>query len=583
MKKTRLLITLSMLVVLCAACATPTPEVIEKVVTEIVKEVVKETVIVEGTPQVVEKEVTKVVEKEVTTVVEKVVTATPAAAAFDPDVLYVAHVQDPPTLDAHLATSVSEGYMPNFYDRLFEVDRDTGEVVGQLVESWEVSDDGLTYTLVLHKGVKFHDGTDLDAEAVKFNFERIMALEAWHASAWKYIDTIEVVDAHTLQVTLTEPFALWVDFLVTNPKMIGPQCIKDHEVDGDWAQAWLSENICGSGPYMLKVWERGRDIHLVKFDDYWRGWDGKHVSEVHLLNIPEASTQRLMLEAGDLDVALMYSDDFIPAYESNPDIKLITESPPNQLYLRLNPNGGPTADKNVRLALAYLFDFKSFQELSAFANPRSDGPVPMVLFFDRDTPPEIPYNTFSMEKAQEYLAKSDYPDGFKMTIIADPEDARQRPFVLLFQQNAAKLGIEVEIIAEVWSQTIARGDCKECQANADDPLFANSFMLYTLPYYPDPAAFLIRMYVTKEAGGVRNFLWYENQEVTDLIEQGTKLTDRKKAMDLYWEAIEKIIEDVPDIYVDRFMVWNPVRTWVQGYSPHVMDQWKWEYYYIWKE
>lgn len=504
-------------------------------------------------------------------------------SASDPDVLYIAHHQDPATVDAHLATSVAENYTHNWYDRLIEVDAVTGEIVGVLAESWELSDDGLTYVLHLREGVKFHDGTDFDAEAVKLNFERLAALNAWMTSVWEFIDTIEVVDDHTLEVTLTKPLALWPNFLVSNPKIICPSAIKDHEVDGDWGQAYLAENVCGTGAYKLEAWERGRELHMVKFDDYWRGWDGKHVSEVHQLIIPEPGTQRMMLEAGDLDVALLYNEDFMPAYEANPDIKLVTERSPEQFYGRLNPNGGPTADKNVRLALAYAFNFEQFQDLSALPQPRSDGPVPMALFPGRDTPPEIPYNTFDLEKAREYLAKSDYPDGFKMTIIADAEEARDRIFVQVLQAEAAELGIEIEIISEAWSMTISRGDCEECQSNPDDPLFVNAFVLRTPPIYPDPSAFLERMYLTKDHGGVRNFLWYYDPEATDLIEQGMALPDREEAMDLYWDAVLKIIEDAPDIFIDQFHFVSPMRQWVQGYTPHALMSWEWNYYSIWKE
>jgi peptide/nickel transport system substrate-binding protein len=506
-----------------------------------------------------------------------------AAGAFDPDVLYIAHHQDPATMDAHLATSVAEQYTHNCYDRLTEVDRETGKVVGVLAESWDLSSDGLTYTLHLREGVKFHDGTDFDAESVKLNFERIAALNASMTSVWQYIDNIEVVDDLTLDVTLTQPLALWPNFLVTNPKIVCPSAIKDHEVDGDWGQAYLAEHVCGTGAYTLEAWEKGRELHLVKFDDYWRGWDGKHVSEVHQLIIPEPGTQRMMLEAGDLDVALLYSDDFIPAYEANPDIKLVTERNPEQFYCRLNTNGGPTADKNVRLALAYMFDFQQFQDLSALPQPRSDGPVPMALFPDRDTAPEIPYNTYDLEKAREYLAMSDYPDGFKMSIIADAEEARDRTFVQVLQAQAAEFGIDIEIISEAWSYTISRGDCKECQSNPDDPLFVNGFMLRTPPLYPDPSAFLERMYLTKDEGGVRNFLWYRNEDVIDLTVQGMSTPDREEAMELYWEANLEIIEDVPDIFIDQFHFVSPMRQWVQGYLPDALQSWEWTYYYIWKE
>ncbi len=502
---------------------------------------------------------------------------------YDSNVLFIASVQDPTTMDPAFATSYSEGYTHNMYDRLVRVDRATGNIVPDVADSWDMSPDGLTYTLHLHKGIKFHDGTNLDAEAVKYNFERLTALQAWLAGAWQYIAGMKVVDTNTLQVTLKEPVALWIDFLVTNPKIVSPSCVKAHEVQGDLGKAWLAEHECGSGPYVLKSWTKGRELVFTKFDGYWRGWDGKHVSEVHQLIVPEPATQRLMLEKGELDVALLYRDEYIPAYQKNPDLQLFKESPPYQMYVRLNPNGGPTKDKNVRLALAHLFDYQTFLDLVGVPNPRSDGPVPMNLFLGSRKAPEIPYNTFSLDKAKEYLAKSAYPQGFKMTIIADPEEPRQRASATLLQANAAKLNIKIDVITEPWVQTIARGDKKEVQYDSNNPQFTNAFMLTTLAYYPDPSAFLERMYLPKSYGGVRNFFWYENPEVIDLIQRGMKMADRPKAMDLYWQANLKIIDDVPDIFLDKWDAWNPARKWVHGFVPHALTQWLWYYYDTWKD
>jgi ABC-type transport system substrate-binding protein len=131
--------------------------------------------------------------------------------------------------------------------------------------------------------------------------------------------------------------------------------------------------------------------------------------------------------------------------------------------------------------------------------------------------------------------------------------------------------------------TITRGDCQECQSNPDDPMFVNAFVLRTPAMYPDPSAFLERMYLTKDYGGVRNFLWYDNPEVTDLTSQGMEVPDREEAMDLYWDATLKIIEDVPDIFVDQFHMISPMRQYVQGYTPHALMSWEWIYYSIYKE
>jgi ABC-type transport system substrate-binding protein len=169
MKRLVLLMSLVVIASLVASCgATPEPEVIERVVTEVVEKTVKETVIVEGTPEVVEKVVTEVVEQ----IVEQVVTATPEPRGGD--VLGFRLGEDPETLDNVMTISLTASdAMHYIHDRLWYIGPE-GVVEGQLAESWEVSDDQKALTVKVREGVKFHDGTDFNAEAVKFHFDRIL-------------------------------------------------------------------------------------------------------------------------------------------------------------------------------------------------------------------------------------------------------------------------------------------------------------------------------------------------------------------------------------------------------------------------
>jgi ABC-type transport system substrate-binding protein len=195
-----------------AGCATPTPEVIEKVVTQIVKETVKETVIVEGTPQVVEKEVTKVVEVEVTTVVEKVVTATPVPGPSG-EIVELSGI-DPNTLDPYQMTTTNpEGNIAvHIFDSLVWRTAD-GEYEPMLATSWELVDD-LTWEFKLRDDVTFHNGEHFTAEMVQFSLERARDLDesiAMDTTPYDiFYESAEIVDDYTIRIHTEQP----------SPKMI---------------------------------------------------------------------------------------------------------------------------------------------------------------------------------------------------------------------------------------------------------------------------------------------------------------------------------------------------------------------------
>jgi peptide/nickel transport system substrate-binding protein len=217
---------------LLSACATPTPEVIEKIVTQVVKETVKETVIVEGTPQVVEKEVTKIVEKEITTVVEKevevekIVTATPVpggvfAAAYPYQVPPVGHFN--PFATNAIVLGI---YRSLFHPPLAMYYWADGSWMPLLATDWEVDPDAATLTVNLRQGVKWSNGDDFTAEdvVVTFNCRRLAK-----GTVWRFLDSVEAVDDHTVVFHMGEPSTVVERYVVRN------EYIVDRATFGEWS------------------------------------------------------------------------------------------------------------------------------------------------------------------------------------------------------------------------------------------------------------------------------------------------------------------------------------------------------------
>ncbi|NJN92918.1 MAG: hypothetical protein HC875_01910 [Anaerolineales bacterium] len=162
--------------------------------------------------------------------------------------------------------------MRNVYEGLLEYVPASTELRPALAESWEVSEDGLSYTFKLRQGVKYHDGADFNAEAAKIGLDRIKEINQGPASLMSDISAIEAVDAQTLKITLSRPN---VFFLGVLPKLalVSPQAIEAHKTEADpLAQDFFATNGVGTGPYKFDSWTKGSQIVLVKNTDYWQEW-----------------------------------------------------------------------------------------------------------------------------------------------------------------------------------------------------------------------------------------------------------------------------------------------------------------------
>lgn len=222
-----------------------------------------------------------------------------SGATEDKTITY-AQGADPRGLDPQIVDDGESAKVTNqIYEGLLTYADDSTEVKSCLAESWEISDDGLVYTFKLREGVKFHDGTDFNAEAVKFNVERntINKTEdmTYADFVWGYVSKCEVVDDYTVKITLSQPSTPFLANLamVFGAPMVSPTAAEK----GD-----LMNNPVGTGPYKFVSWDKGQDVKLVANDNYWNE-DGKaKVKNVVIRTIEDASTKIAELQAGNIDI-----------------------------------------------------------------------------------------------------------------------------------------------------------------------------------------------------------------------------------------------------------------------------------------
>lgn len=382
MKKKLFLLTNILIVaaMLLSACATPTPEVIEKVITQVVKETVKETVIVKGTPQVVEKEVTKVVEKEVTKVVEKevtkevekVVTATPVSGG----VFAGAYPYQVPPV-GHFNMFVTNRINIGIYQALFEPPLAMyhwadGSWMPLLATDWEVDPDAATLTVNLRQGVKWSNGDDFTAEdvIVTFNCRRLAK-----GTVWRFLDSVEAVDDHTVVFHMSEPSTVVERYVIRNEYIVDRatygewsdkvQALVDagKDKDSDEWNALLQEfdeyrpegPQNATGPYIIDVSSINEArLTLVKNESSWLA-DTVKFDKVYMYN-GETPTITPVVLAQQVDYA---THGFPPATEKafvDAGVRILRPPIYSGPALYFNYTIYPFNVKEVRQAIAYAVD-----------------------------------------------------------------------------------------------------------------------------------------------------------------------------------------------------------------------------------
>ncbi|MCX7429669.1 MAG: ABC transporter substrate-binding protein, partial [Planctomycetia bacterium] len=289
--------------------------------------------------------------------------------AFDRDgnrkILVFSGNQAVPVLDPHVRYDWSTRMIQqSVYDGLLKYVGNPPKIIPWLAEKWEASADGLTYTFHLVKNAKFHNGDPLDSEAVRYSYERALKMNsgiAWMLKDFLKPDKIVAVDAHTVRFTLEKPFAPFISYVpwwyIVNPKQV-----LANVSDGDFGRKWLTENAAGSGPFKLRRFDANALIHLDAVPDYWKGWpmgEANRLSGVIYRIVREAAPRRAGLQRREMDVITNMSPDDMSQLAKLPGVRNEDHPGFTTFGIKFNCQSGPTADINLRKAIAYAFDYEA--------------------------------------------------------------------------------------------------------------------------------------------------------------------------------------------------------------------------------
>ena len=237
------------------------------------------------------------------------------------------------------------------YDTLVKYD-DSGKVVGDLASQFSVSSDGKSISVTLQSGVTFHDGSKLTANDVKYTLDRDKKLNIGVASLISAYASTTVKDDTHLAINLSTPL---VHSSAPSAHLILNAALVRKNAGNDDGQKWLSAHDAGSGPYMLTGYTPNQEADFVKYPKYWQGWNGE-ADAVQFKYMSDAATERSSLLNNDVDLAMDIGPSDWASFWSNPDY-VVKHSPNVVLYVFFKMSGSVTANKDLREAIAYAYNY----------------------------------------------------------------------------------------------------------------------------------------------------------------------------------------------------------------------------------
>ena len=387
-----------------------------------------------------------------------------ALAATPKDTLVVAWaIDDIITMDPGEAFEISAGeVMGNSYDRLLRYDvNDPSKLIADLAKTWSVSSDGKTYTFELRPGLKFASGNPITAEDVAFSLQRAVLLDKSPAfiltqfglSKENVKDKVKPTGPLTLTFETDKSYAptFVYNCLTANvASIVDKKLVMSKEVNGDLGYAWLKTNYAGSGPLKLREW-RANEIVALERNDNYHGEKSK-MARVLYRHVKEASSQRLQLEKGDVDIARNLSPEDLAALGNNKSIKTTSTPKGTVYYISLNQKNANLAKPEVREAMKWLVDYAAIGDtLIKNIGMVNQNFMPVGLL---GASKEMPYK-LDVDKAKALLAKAGLPNGFKLTIDMRTTQPVQG-ITEAFQQTAKRAGIEIEILPGDGKQTLTK-------------------------------------------------------------------------------------------------------------------------------
>lgn len=460
------------------------------------------------------------------------------------------------------------------YERLLEFKPGTPDLQPSLATSWSVSADGKTWTFKLRLGVKFHDGTDFDAEAVKFNVERWWdaknpngyrnagkSYEIWQQIFGGFkgdpnslLQNFVVVDKSTVQFVLKQPFAAFPAAIGSGFfGMASPTAIKKAGAN----YGTPNSLAVGTGPFIFKEWRTGDRVTLTKNPNYWQK-DLPKTNQLVIRFVTDPAARLAQLRAGQIDFTVDLAPDQIKEIQSDPNLVAVPRPSFNVGYLALNTSYKPLSDVRVRQAIDLAINKQ--QIVQAFwGNLGETSPHFLPSILSWATSKTLTKTAPNPQKAKELLTQAGYPNGFDLELwympVSRPYFPTPKPIAEAFAADLSAIGIRVKLNTKDWAAYIA--DRKK------SPGF-QAFMLGWTADYGDPDSFY---YPHFGPGGTVDIGGWKNAKVLQLLNQGRATGDKAARAKIYAQIDEILHQEAVRLPIVHSQPLSAKRKNIDGWIP----------------
>jgi peptide/nickel transport system substrate-binding protein len=455
--------------------------------------------------------------------------------------------------------------LTNLYDTLLQPTPDGHSVQPGLAESYQVSDDGLTFTAKLRASLKFADGSPITVADVKWSLDRARDPKngTWNFTL-ESVDSIETQGEDTVVLHLKHADPALTAALAIFNSAIMPEKLFEAAPganDADKAKAFAEKPV-GSGPFMLESWQRGTQMVLKRNPYYWQmGEDGKplpYLDEVDFAIIPDDATRILKLQAGEVDGAEFIPYSRVAELKGDPaiDMELFPSTKVTYLDLNIRPKlkdgtANPLSDVRVRQALNYAIDKKALIKLVTF-----DVGQPMRSYMSSSTPlfygPEPAY-AFDLDKARALLKEAGVDGGFTLAAQALAGSADDTATLSTIQQMWSALGVKLAIEQADNATMVSRYDAGDFQIQTgywtDDIIDPSEITSY-FAYFPTTES--------QHSG-------YNDPTIQDLFQKSQKEPDKAKRAEMYKQIQQIYVAAAPIVFMYESPYPVALRKSVQGF------------------
>jgi glutathione transport system substrate-binding protein len=431
--------------------------------------------------------------------------------------------------------TLSQAMAKSFYEGLYGFDKNM-KMVPVLAESYEASKDGLVYTVKLRKGVKFHDGTDFNAAAVKVNLDRVTNPDNKLKRYGLYNDNIaktEAVDDYTVRFTLKTAFSPFIAQLAhPSTVMISPAALKQ------WGNKDIAFHPVGTGPFKFVEWKATDYLKVAKFDGYWRKGYPK-VDTITWKPVVDNNSRAALMQTGEAHFTFPVPYEVAEVLKTKPDLEVVAAPSIVLRYLAMNTQQKPFDNLKVRQAIGYAINKDALAKVafSGYATPAL-GVAPQGVEYAVKLGP-WPYD---VAKAKQLLTEAGYPNGFETELWSGYNNTTAQKVTQFIQQQLQQVGIRTKITLLEAGQRVERVESWQDPATAPVRLYYIGWSTST-----GEADWALRplLYGESWPPKLSNNAYYKNPKFDADIKNAQLTTDSAEKAKLYKDAQEVAWNDAP--------------------------------------